>query len=82
VNFYNKLSQDLGFASKVDLILCNPPWIPASPVSCSLNPLENAVYDDREKFLISSLNFAKFHLHPEKGEMLLIYSDLAQNLGI
>ena len=44
--------------------------------------MDNAVYDPKEKFLISSLNFAKFHLNPQNGEMLLIYSDLAVNLGL
>ena len=28
------------------------------------------------------MNFAKYHLHPTEGEMLLIYSDLAANLGL
>ena len=44
------------------------------------DPLENAVYDPKERFLISCLNFAKYHLS-DKGQMLLIYSDLATNLG-
>lgn len=42
---------------------------------------DNAIYDPKEKFLISSLNFAKYHMS-ETGEMLIIYSDLAQNLGL
>ena len=70
------------------MITCNPPWIPASYLTgsqageASHFDMDNAVYDPKEKFLISSLNFAKFHLDPENGEMLLIYSDLATNLGL
>ena len=48
----------------------------------SQSPTDDAVFDPNEKFLISSLNFAKYHLDPKSGEMLLIYSNLAQNLGI
>ena len=72
----------MGFGEQADLILCNPPWIPATILaSQEQTPLENAVYDPKEKFLWSSLNFAKFHL-TQTGEMLLIYSDLAANLGL
>lgn len=48
----------------------------------SQTPTDDAVFDPNEQFLISSLNFAKHHLEPNSGEMLLIYSNLAQNLGI
>ena len=44
--------------------------------------MDNAVYDPKERFLNASLNFAKYHLCRERGEMLLIYSDLAANLGL
>ena len=46
---------------------------------------DNAIYDPQERFLISCFNFAKFHLAEselvEEPEMLLMYSDYAQNLG-
>jgi len=58
-----------------DLIICNPPWLPADFV-LETNPLDNGVYDPQEKFLLSSLNFARMHLSPQ-GKMLLVYSDLA-----
>lgn len=75
-----------------DLILCNPPWIPAEFISES-SPLDNGVYDPREGFLISSLNFASKHIYlmiyisieihlSPKGEMILLYSDLAYLLGL
>ena len=76
-----------------DLITCNPPWIPAEYIAES-SPLDNGVYDPKENFLNSALNFASkqfvlcltspfigLHLSP-KGEMLLIYSDLALLLGL
>ena len=79
---YKKVLHQLGIPSKYDLILCNPPWIPASRVA-EINPLDNGVYDPDEKFLKSALNFARLHLSSEKrGKMLLVYSDLAQILGL
>jgi len=48
----------------------------------SQSPADDAIFDPNEQFLMSSLNFAKYHLDPNSGEMLLIYSNLAQNLGI
>ena len=44
--------------------------------------MDNAVYDPKEQFLLSSFNFAKYHLCEENGNMLLIYSNLAENLGL
>ena len=65
VNFYEKIAKDLEIRGEdkpeVDLIVCNPPWLPATTLS-ELSTLENAVYDPKEKFLISCLNFAKYHL--------------------
>jgi len=40
-----------------DLITCNPPWIPAEFVAES-SPLDNGVFDPKETFLQSALNFA------------------------
>ena len=74
--FYKKTSSELGIPFTVDLIVCNPPWIPAKFVP-ETNPLDNGVYDPDEKFLKSALNFARVHLDKDGGEMLLMYSDLA-----
>ena len=65
----------------VDLVLCNPPWLPASYVK-ETNPLDNGVYDPEEKFLKAAFNFCRIHLCRQRGEMLLIYSDLAIQLGL
>ena len=79
--FYRNLSKDLEFPFTVDLIVCNPPWIPADFVRAT-NPLDNGVYDPNEKFLKSAFNFCRVHLDKSKGEMLLVYSDLAYQLGL
>ena len=80
IEFYKNITSELGIPMQFDLITCNPPWIPAEFVAES-SPLDNGVYDPKETFLNSSLNFARLHLSPS-GEMLLIYSDLAMLLGL
>lgn len=82
--------NQLGFSSKVqivkadlfpeglaDLIVCNPPWIPAQPSS----PIEYAIYDPDSKMLKSFLERVKQHLNP-KGEVWLIISDIAEHMGL
>lgn len=62
---------------KADLIVCNPPWLPARPSSV----LESAVYDDSSKMLKGFLNNLKAHLS-DHGEGWLILSDFAEHLGL
>lgn len=62
---------------KADLIVCNPPWLPARPSSV----LESAVYDDGSKMLKGYLNSLKTHLS-DTGEGWLILSDFAEHLGL
>ncbi len=62
---------------KADLIVCNPPWVPALPSS----PIENAVFDPDSSFLNSFLLQAAEHL-TEQGKVWLILSDLAEHLGL
>ncbi|PNK59572.1 methyltransferase [Psychrobacter sp. FDAARGOS_221] len=64
-------------APLADLIVCNPPWLPAKPSS----PLEYAVYDANSTMLRGFLNEAKQHL-AEGGEIWLIMSDLAEHLKL
>lgn len=79
---YKKVAHQLNIPSTYDLIMCNPPWIPASKLP-QVNPLDNGVYDPDEKFLKSALNFARLHLSPNRvGRMLLVYSDLAKIIGL
>lgn len=80
----------LGFTSTVDviqvdlfpegraqLIVCNPPWVPARPSS----PLEFAVFDPESRMLLGFLKGLSAHLEPG-GEGWLILSDLAEHLGL
>lgn len=62
---------------KADLIVCNPPWLPARPSSV----LESAIYDENSKMLKGYLNGLKAHLS-EHGEGWLILSDFAEHLGL
>ncbi|MDO4248288.1 MAG: class I SAM-dependent methyltransferase [Neisseria sp.] len=68
---------DLFPAGKADLIVCNPPWLPAKPTSA----VESALYDPQSAMLQGFLNGAAAHLN-EGGEVWLIMSDLAEHLGL
>jgi len=68
---------DLFPDGRADLVLCNPPWIPAD----AHTPLERAVYDPGGRFLSGFLAGLRDHLAPE-GEALLVLSDLAERLGL
>lgn len=60
-----------------DLIVCNPPWLPAHPSSA----LESAVYDEKSKMLKGFLNGLNARL-TKTGEGWLILSDFAEHLGL
>jgi SAM-dependent methyltransferase len=60
-----------------DIIVCNPPWLPARASS----PIEHAVYDEGSAMLLGFLNGLASHLSP-KGEGWLILSNLAEHLGL
>ena len=64
-------------APLANLIVCNPPWLPAKPSS----PLEYAVYDANSAMLRGFLQGAKSHL-AKQGEVWLILSDLAEHLQL
>ena len=64
-------------APLANLIVCNPPWLPAKPTS----PLEYAVYDANSAMLRGFLQDAKQRL-AESGEVWLILSDLAEHLHL
>ena len=68
---------DLFPAGRAQLIVCNPPWLPARPSS----PLEHAVYDPESRMLRGFLGGLAAHLEPG-GEGWLILSDLAEHLGL
>ncbi|MEW2298006.1 class I SAM-dependent methyltransferase [Streptomyces sp. NPDC006743] len=62
---------------RADLIVCNPPWLPARPTSF----IEQGVYDPDSTMLHSFLAGLSAHLRPG-GEGWLILSDLAEHLGL
>lgn len=64
-------------SASADLIVCNPPWLPAKAQS----PIEHAVYDPDSRMLKAFLAGVKAHLNPQ-GEAWLIMSDLAEQIGL
>jgi methylase of polypeptide subunit release factors len=64
-------------AGRADLVVCNPPWLPATPTS----PLDAAVYDPDSRMLRRFLCELPKHLAPG-GQAWLVLSDLAERLGL
>ncbi|WP_405160102.1 class I SAM-dependent methyltransferase [Nocardia sp. NBC_01499] len=62
---------------RADLIVCNPPWLPARPTSA----IEHGVYDQDSGMLRGFLAGLAAHLEPG-GEGWLVLSDLAEHLGL
>ena len=62
---------------KADLIVCNPPWLPAKANA----PIEHAIYDPNSTMLKGFLSGVRAHLTDE-GEAWLIMSNLAVHLGL
>ncbi|MGW5385072.1 methyltransferase [Nocardia sp. NPDC003963] len=62
---------------RADLVVCNPPWLPARPTSA----VEQGVYDPGSSMLHDFLNGLPAHLVPG-GEGWLVLSDLAEHLGL
>ena len=71
------LRTDLFPPGRADLVVCNPPWLPARATS----PVEHAVYDEGSRMLRGFLAGLAGHLAPG-GEGWLIMSDLAERLGL
>jgi len=68
---------DLWPSGRADLIVCNPPWLPARPTSA----LELGIYDPGSDVLHRFLDGLADHLTPA-GEGWLVLSDLAEHLGL
>ena len=71
------LEADLFPPGQADLIVCNPPWVPAHVHSL----LDQAVYDPNSQMLQGFLKGLSAHLTPQ-GEGWLILSDLAEHLHL
>ncbi|WP_055614696.1 N5-glutamine methyltransferase family protein [Streptomyces phaeochromogenes] len=68
---------DLYPEGRADLVVCNPPWLPARPTST----VEQGVYDPDGTMLHGFLHGLAAHLNPG-GEGWLVLSDLAEHLGL
>lgn len=68
---------DLFPVGKADLIVCNPPWIPAKANA----PIEHAIYDPNSAMVKGFLAGVHAHLNTD-GEAWLIMSNLAEHLGL
>lgn len=71
------LEKSLMPDGQANLIVCNPPWVPAIPSS----PVEAGVYDPDSNFLRGFLSQVVAHLLPQ-GRAWLILSDLAEHLEL
>lgn len=71
------MKADLFPSGKADLIVCNPPWLPASANSM----LDHAIFDPDSRMLRGFLSGLKQHLN-SNGEAWLIISDLAEHLKL
>jgi SAM-dependent methyltransferase len=71
------VQTDLFPAERAPLVVCNPPWVPARPISS----LERAVFDPESRMLHGFLKGLPEHLEAG-GEAWLILSDLAEHLGL
>lgn len=71
------VQADLFPTGKADLVVCNPPWLPAKANA----PIEHAIYDSSSIMLRGFLGGVKAHLNDD-GEAWLILSDLAEHLGL
>jgi SAM-dependent methyltransferase len=71
------IEADLFPEGRADLVVCNPPWVPARPSS----PIERGIFDADSRMLHGFLGGLAAHLAPT-GEGWLILSDLAEHLGL
>lgn len=71
------VQTDLFPPGRADLVVCNPPWLPATPTSS----LDSAVYDRGGRMLSHFVAGLGEHL-TEQGEGWLILSDLAELFGL
>lgn len=76
-NLFPKAKAGKEAFDKADLIVCNPPWLPAHPSSA----LESAIYDEKSQMLKGFLNGLSAHLN-DGGEGWLVLSDFAEHLGL
>lgn len=71
------IEADLFPGGEADLVVSNPPWVPAE----AHGPLDRAVYDPGGAFLERLIGGLPTHLAPA-GEAWIVLSDLAERLGL
>ncbi|UOO90630.1 class I SAM-dependent methyltransferase [Vitreoscilla massiliensis] len=71
------VERDLFPEGQADLIVCNPPWLPAKPSAM----IETALYDPNSQMLRAFLDGAAAHLSVH-GQAWLIMSNLAELIGL
>lgn len=71
------VQADLFPEGKAQLVVCNPPWVPAR----STSPIEQSIYDPDSRMLYEFLKGLPAHLEPG-GEGWLLLSDLAEHLEL
>jgi methylase of polypeptide subunit release factors len=71
------LEADLFAGGRADLVVANPPWIPAAP----LGLLDRAIYDPSGTLLERIIADLSVRLSPG-GESWIVISDLAERLGL
>lgn len=71
------VQADLFPDGRADVVVCNPPWIPATPKTAT----DYAVYDEGGRMLSGFLSGLAGHLTPG-GEGWLVISDIAERLGL
>ncbi len=77
INRVEVLLADLFPQGKAQLVVCNPPWIPALATSS----IEQSVYDPENRMLYGFLTGLAAHLEPG-GEGWLLLSNLAEHLEL
>ena len=70
-------ATDLFPEGRADIVVCNPPWIPATPKVAT----DYAVYDEDGRMLAGFLSGLAGHL-TATGEGWLVISDIAERLGL
>jgi SAM-dependent methyltransferase len=68
---------DLFPPGEADLVVANPPWVPATPHT----PLDRAVYDPGGEVVARLVAGLDSHVRPG-GEAWIVISDLAERLGL
>lgn len=71
------VEADLFPGGRADLVVANPPWIPAEPHGL----LDRAVYDPSGRLLDRIVEELRARLEPG-GEAWIVFSDLAERLGL